>query len=74
MFTVTYWISLDFKLPSTAWQFEVTFQGEYEKFEEETDQFLVDVVNDYIPLNGIDDFDESLLKDTAQGVHITYSE
>lgn len=65
MFSVFYWISLDFELFTTSWGFEVTFQGEYEKYEDEAEQFLVDVVNDRIPLKGIDGFDKTCLKEEA---------
>lgn len=73
IFTVFYWISLDFELSATSWGFEVTFQGVYQEFEEETEQFLVDVVNDYIPLKGIGGFDKSCLKEDTSDIHIIYS-
>ena len=73
MFSVTYCIHIDFKLPATSWEFETAFQGVYREFEEETSQFLIDVVNDCIPLKGIDGFDETCLKEDTSDVHITYS-
>ena len=72
IFTVSYWISISLAQREALWQFETTFQGEYEEFEEDTDQFMIDVVNEYIPLNNLKDFDEACISGDAPDVHITH--